>query len=294
MEQEEDFTQTDEEFKKGLREIIDSYSMPKEMQDCWENLKEFSKGELLANNLQSFDEIFTETEYLMALCKKYQYDIFMTRELFLKYQFLDNSDKYNIIDGIRIRSPKRLMLIWIYQLTSHEKETYHYANECLAQILDEDDFSVKGINDYRKTKTDHCQIYQNSSKSKPIVNEENPQSNSTSKTKVIEYLSCMSERDSRQLVKRLSEPEFNKLINWVTFYFDNDLLLPEIKDPIQTVHTSQVFIVSQFVSCFDNIKGKVPKRPDSLFDLMRLCFYEFRHYKISNLKSANRNNYKVK
>lgn len=125
--------------------------MPGELQDQWERLKNSSMSEL-SYNLSNFDNIFNETEYLMSQCKKYKDDPFRVRELFLKYRNLDNSDRYTLIDGIRVRSPQRLMLIWIHKLTSLDLATYQFAYNYVDEILSEDDFLIYEIKDYKQFK----------------------------------------------------------------------------------------------------------------------------------------------
>lgn len=60
----------------------------------------------------------------------------------------------------------------------------------------------------------------------------------------------MQGKDPRKHKQILNETDFQRLINWVTYYFENDFSLPEISKPIQKVNTNKGNIIYTFMHFF--------------------------------------------
>lgn len=91
----------------------------------------------------------------------------------------------------------------------------------------------------------------------------------------------MLEKDLRQKQVIITKSEFEKLVSWVNFYFKNNFIIPEISNPIKKHYTNKGNIVYAFKELFDGLHPSKP-RPDSLYNLIKGCFYEHRDDKISN------------
>ncbi|HEY9220925.1 MAG TPA: hypothetical protein VIO43_05015 [Lutibacter sp.] len=77
--------------------------------------------------------------------------------------------------------------------------------------------------------------------------------------------------DPRKKKQILSEEDYLKLVNWVTYYFENKLELPEIISPIKELNTGKTIIRYAFKELIDLLNNKKP-RPESFYDLIRGCF----------------------
>jgi hypothetical protein len=101
------------------------------------------------------------------------------------------------------------------------------------------------------------------------------------------YLSRLKKNNPRNYQKMLSQENYEKLVNWVNSYFENDLKVPEIKKPIIKTYASQQIIVNTFTELFKELRPSIIM-PDSLFELIKKCFHEYREKKIKNLRKANK------
>jgi hypothetical protein len=110
-------------------------------------------------------------------------------------------------------------------------------------------------------------------------------SQGTMRDKVKNAFKWMTGNDPRKHKLILDENDFEKLIDWITYYFDNKFSLPEIDQPIKKVNTAKGNVVYTFMKFF---KDEFPSytRPVSLFELISCCFYEYRKDKIENLKKT--------
>lgn len=97
-----------------------------------------------------------------------------------------------------------------------------------------------------------------------------------------EFLTGHNGRDNPHI---LSELDFKKLVDWVTFYFENDFTPPIITQPIYRKNTTRGIIIHAFKEFF-KIEFPGYQFPDSLFELIKACFYELRDDNIENLKKT--------
>ncbi|WP_295229824.1 hypothetical protein [uncultured Chryseobacterium sp.] len=124
----------------------------------------------------------------------------------------------------------------------------------------------------------------------PLVDQDIENQNSIVKEKIENLLKFMLTVDPRKHKKILSESDYDKLINWVEYYFINDLQIPLIDSPIKFVNTAKGNVVYTFMVIFKELKPNMT-RPDSLFDLVKACFYEYKAAKVSSLKKLKEPQY---
>lgn len=106
---------------------------------------------------------------------------------------------------------------------------------------------------------------------------------------IIKAFEFMLEKDPRKHKVILDESDYNKLINWVTYYFDNNFSLPNT-DPITKVNTSKGNVIFTFLKVFRELHPNKTK-PNSLFELIKICFKEYRNDNIDNYKKQKEPQY---
>lgn len=107
---------------------------------------------------------------------------------------------------------------------------------------------------------------------------------------IVENFNFLLKVDSRKHQQSLSQSDFNNLMIWIKYYFDNELKLPNIDKPIQKFNTNQGNIVYSFIEIYDILKPN-STRPDSLFELIKMSFEQLKNAKISNLKKTKKPQY---
>tara|TARA_R110002050_G_scaffold291316_1_gene445697 strand:+ start:2044 stop:2904 length:861 start_codon:yes stop_codon:yes gene_type:complete len=108
--------------------------------------------------------------------------------------------------------------------------------------------------------------------------------------KLEEAFKFMLEIDPRTHKQIISALDYEKLIDWMTFYFTNDFSIPQISKPIKSVNTAKGNVIYTFLLFF---KSEYPGhvRPDSLFEFIKACFYPYRNDKSENLKKTKKPQY---
>ncbi len=91
--------------------------------------------------------------------------------------------------------------------------------------------------------------------------------------------------DPREHKKILNGTDFDNLIN-----FDNNFTEPNIKQPIENINTAKGNVFYTFIKLFDELHPS-HKRPESLYKLIKSCFYKYRDDKISNIKKIKKPQY---
>jgi len=108
--------------------------------------------------------------------------------------------------------------------------------------------------------------------------------------KIEDTFKFMQFDDDRKHEVILNETDYGNLIEWVLFYFENNFKLPEIKNPIKIINTSKGNVIYTFKLIFKELHPS-KTRPDSLFELIKLCFYEYRDDNINNFKKQKEPQY---
>lgn len=135
------------------------------------------------------------------------------------------------------------------------------------------------------------EVYQEfAGQSKTPVNQqtdkEDPKNEITIRQKVESAFEFMQEKDPRKGKLILGEKDYNNLIDWITYYFENNMKVPNIPEPIKKVYTSKGNVVFTFRELFKELFPNHTMQ-DSLFELIKSCFFEYRQDKISNLRKTN-------
>ena len=97
--------------------------------------------------------------------------------------------------------------------------------------------------------------------------------------------SYMRGYDPMKQKRIISDAEWESLISWVNSYFAHEHTLPEINRPIKKIYTSRGNVVTTFKNLYKEIHPK-GFFPDSLFNLIKACFYEYREDKIENMRKT--------
>nr|NQU93079.1 hypothetical protein [Bacteroidota bacterium] len=125
----------------------------------------------------------------------------------------------------------------------------------------------------------------------PQTNTKEPEYQENSMRIKIETAFAFTQKnDPRKHGLILNETDFKKLIDWVNSYFENDFTIPKIEHPIIKVNTGKGNVIYTFMRLFKEIHP-AKTRPDTLFELIKLCFVEYREDKISNLKKQKEPQY---
>lgn len=107
----------------------------------------------------------------------------------------------------------------------------------------------------------------------------------TTRQRVEGFFEFLTGWDGRNKPRILSESDFKKLVDWVAFYCENDFTPPIITQPIYHLNTTKGIIIHAFKKFF-KIEFPGYQFPDSLFKLIKACFYELRNDNIENLKKT--------
>lgn len=103
--------------------------------------------------------------------------------------------------------------------------------------------------------------------------------------RVKRIFSFMLKRDVRQISHILTQSDYDKLIEWVYDYFNNNLSIPEITKPVEFVRTSKGNVIAAFKTLFKQLHPTM-NYPDSLFELIRKCFFQYREDTIDNMRKT--------
>lgn len=86
----------------------------------------------------------------------------------------------------------------------------------------------------------------------------------------------------------LNDTDFEKLIEWTIWYFENDFKVPEISEPIKVVNTNKTFVQLAFKYLFKKLHKSSPY-PETLFDFYRSAFNPYSEDKKSNFEAVKNN-----
>ena len=146
------------------------------------------------------------------------------------------------------------------------------------QEYDKKDYLIKGkINflNQKKTVIPKPQTKQTNLSESPI------------REKVMEHFGFMLGIDLRKHQKILTDTDFDNLIDWITYYFENDFTLPDVEKPIKSINTAKGNVLYTFVILFVELHPSAT-RPDSLYELIKRCFHQYRDDKIDNIKKTKK------
>ncbi len=124
------------------------------------------------------------------------------------------------------------------------------------------------------------------------LTETGPKQQTDFKLKIEKHFAFFQKNCPRKHKQILNENDFDRLIKWTKYYFENDFEVPKISNPIEVVNTNKGYVRLAFRYLF-KILHKEKTYPDSLFEFYQLAFLPFEHDK-RKLFQAEKNNDEVK
>ena len=119
---------------------------------------------------------------------------------------------------------------------------------------------------------------------------ENVDSKDDVKEKVEQFFSFMTKQDNRKHKQIMSEIDLKNLVDWVTYFFENDFKIQKGITPIKNINTNKGNIIFSFIDLFDQLHpGKT--RPDTLFTLIKKSIHKCSNDKIENFKKSKKPQY---
>lgn len=92
----------------------------------------------------------------------------------------------------------------------------------------------------------------------------------------------------RKHKKILNDVDFEKLIEWAIWYYENEFKVPEISEPIKVVNTNKTFVQLAFKYLFKELHKSSPY-PETLFEFYQSAFAPFSEDKKSNFEAVKNN-----
>lgn len=140
---------------------------------------------------------------------------------------------------------------------------------------DQDYIKVEAINKYRQFLKDLIA---------------NNHVDSSLNNRIKKYYSFLKSYDLRKNKIILNEKDYDKLLNWLYFFYSNNFSIPEINEPIQQVNTGKTNLI---YSLKDFFKKEYPTSPypESLSVLFSKMFYQFRDYETDTFLKTSKPKY---
>lgn len=86
----------------------------------------------------------------------------------------------------------------------------------------------------------------------------------------------------------LNDADFEKLIEWAIWYYENEFKVPDISEPIKVVNTNKTFVQLAFKYLFKELHKSSPY-PQTLFEFYQSAFAPFSEDKKSNFEAVKNN-----
>lgn len=91
-----------------------------------------------------------------------------------------------------------------------------------------------------------------------------------------------------------NKKDFDNLVKWTTFFYENNFEVPEISEPIKSVNTNDYFTQLAFLYLFDELRKSgyhnQRTRAKTLFNLWECCFTDYKGYSEKNFWKVKREN----
>tara|TARA_B110000114_G_scaffold87478_1_gene92373 strand:+ start:642 stop:1529 length:888 start_codon:yes stop_codon:yes gene_type:complete len=120
-------------------------------------------------------------------------------------------------------------------------------------------------------------------------NKDQPEQKETALSeKVKKHFGFFNRNCPRKHKQILNDIDFEKLIGWTIWYFENDLKVPEISDPIKVVNTNKTYIQLAFKYLFKELHKSSPY-PKTLFELYQCAFNQYSKDRRRNFEAVQNN-----
>ena len=207
-------------------------------------------------------DVYTINEYFYKKCKEYTLKLKDAYEDLLKSQ----EDKFTITNDSA------------YSILKNNKHFFkynHFPPERIIIFTKEEPFK-KILNALEK-------LIQSGKTSTPDKVSEINQ-------KVKDAFSFTLKIDPRKHKQILSDEDYDKLVGWVTYFFENNFEVPSVEFPIETVNSSKGNIIYTFKKLFNDLFPNSTS-PDSFFELISTCFSKYKNYSKQNIQKMSKPQY---
>lgn len=124
--------------------------------------------------------------------------------------------------------------------------------------------------------------------------ENDKESDTALQTKIKLHFDFFQKNCPRKHKQILKDEDFEKLIKWTTMFFENDLKVPEIDEPIIKVSTNKTYVQGAFKALFNELRPS-STYPINLFELYKNAFKPYANDTKDNFDKARINHevYKI-
>jgi len=91
--------------------------------------------------------------------------------------------------------------------------------------------------------------------------------------------------DVRKNRQRLTDEEYKRLVEYVTYYFETDFKLPPEIQPVRKFYTGKGNVLFTFTLLFEELHPNSYK-PDSYIDLIKGCFIDFKNHDRKSIRKS--------
>ncbi|MCH8535540.1 MAG: hypothetical protein LAT51_10765 [Flavobacteriaceae bacterium] len=127
---------------------------------------------------------------------------------------------------------------------------------------------------------------------KTEINKPQPQEEETTtignNEKIKLHFNFFSENCPRKHTQILKDADFDKLIKWTVYYFENEFRVPEITEPIKNVKTNKTYVQLAFRYLFKQLHPNT-NYPDTLFQFYSKAFKPYAGDKKANFDKVKNN-----
>ena len=129
----------------------------------------------------------------------------------------------------------------------------------------------------------------------PIIKQEPEPKETKLSKKIRKHFGFMLEncpRKGKPILNNVND--IDNLVEWITYYFENNFKVPEISEPIKSVNTNVYFTQLAFLYLFDELRKSgyhtQRTRAKTLFNLWESCFADYKGYSEKNFWKVKHEN----
>ncbi|WP_299713797.1 hypothetical protein [uncultured Tenacibaculum sp.] len=103
------------------------------------------------------------------------------------------------------------------------------------------------------------------------------------KKQIEDYYKFFLEEDDNKKLQRLSDSDFEKFVDWLVYFYENDCETPSIDYPITNINTNVGLVRFSLMDFYKNVMA-LGIYTEALFDFYRHAFYPYRNDKTDTIK----------